>query len=149
MRWPWTSRERLADAQKEIAELKSEVRELRAKNEKLTNQIVWRHSNIALDPDLLPEQYRPKATATGDLAIPTNDTQRQVGTEVVGSGPMRLRATIRKREAEAEADFIRQTTGISTVPVTETPADRKAKVELLSKLNTAANEGVEAAKQSA
>jgi hypothetical protein len=143
MNFPWTSRERLSEAQSQIAELKAEVKDLRAKNEKLINQIVWRQSSIALEPDLLPEQYRPKhsvpSTAKGDAL---NDPPKE--TPITGSGPSRVRATIRDKEKQLEAQFIRETTG-SGGPISITADDRRAQSELLNKLNESANEGVKEA----
>jgi hypothetical protein len=142
MNFPWTSRERLNEAQARIAELAAEVKALRDKNEYLVNQIVWRQSSVALDPNLLPEQYRPKTTPT--VSAPQGDALNDPPQKapISGSGPSRSRQMLRDVEKKLENEFIHATTGVNPGPVVMTRDDRKAQAEVLSKLNESANEGL-------
>lgn len=146
MNLPFVSRERLTEAQAQNAELKAEVKALREKNEYLVNQIVWRQSSIALDPSLLPEHYRPKTVTPVNTPQGNALNDPPAKQTISGSGPSRMRQTIREKEKQLEADFISKTVGVS-VPVTMTAEDLKARDGLLNKLNDAANEGMKAAQE--
>jgi hypothetical protein len=95
----------LAERDNRIKELKEELAESRRQVLILHNQITWRSTGVALDPNLLPEEYRPKVMPQpAKSANPLEDDPKPQGR--VGNGPMAIRERLRKVEKEKEEEFL-------------------------------------------
>lgn len=127
MKFPFVSRSTM-DAliglrDERIEELKTQLADSQKEIKVLHNQMAWRMSGVALDPDLLPEQYRPKSAA------PPEQKNSAGKPTIVPGGPKAVRAMIREQETKREEEFM-ESQGRS-VPRHEVPP---AQMEITKKL---------------
>lgn len=67
MKWPWVSRKLFDASETRVSELKQELSELRREYKQLENHLMWRLTGTAPNPDMLPEQYRPRVMPFGGV----------------------------------------------------------------------------------
>lgn len=79
MKFPLVTRGRFDDTVAQLKEAKAALAEMARKYELLNNQFVFRATGMALDPELLPQPYRPKARAAEEAANPLADPPEKPG----------------------------------------------------------------------
>lgn len=131
MNWPFVSRGRFDDKVSECERLRSDLAMSQQDNKRLNNFIVWRvGGGVALDPNLLPESYRPK-----------QPTVTETHTPIAGARtPGQARRVLSDFERDRDQEMFSQTTGIRPQPKPD-----PGQIAVVKRLNDTANEAVRAA----
>jgi hypothetical protein len=139
MQFPFVSRERLNDKQRELDALRDELATVRQQHADLWNFVVWRTGGgVAFDTSRLPAAYQPQAS------MPVT-AEKADGTQA--APPSKMPGAVRRQIATFEQG--QQTEADKLEGKMPPPPRRVSKEQLhvVSELHDAANEGLKAAGQ--
>ncbi len=98
MRLPFVTRAHFEEVKAQRDSLVRELAEVKLEFKKYTNQIVFRATGMALDPELLPKPYQP-APRKSEPENPLMDPKPEQ------RGPQSIRATLRQVEEARERQY--------------------------------------------
>ena len=134
--WPFVTRTTLqqtvAEKDARITELKLELAETRKELKRLNNQFTWRATGVALDPDELPEAYRPRAgqpPTTEDIDPMSKDVPTGMESIRKKTGTANVRANLKAYEADRQKLY--DLSGLATALHDQKPISEAAKLRIV------------------